>query len=135
MFRPVAPVANFETQAFWDGCARELLLLQKCAGCGAFRHPPAPICPECLSPQHNWVEVSGRATVYTFVVVRETRARGWEQMVPYVSAVVTLEEGPRMITNIVDIAPEEVTIDMPVQVTFAEAEGGEMKLPLFRTAR
>jgi uncharacterized OB-fold protein len=55
-------------------------------------------------------------------------------MVPYVSAVVTLEEGPRMITNIVDIAPEDVKIDMPVQVTFAEAEG-EMKLPLFRPVR
>jgi uncharacterized OB-fold protein len=133
MLRPVAPIANFETQAFWDGCARGQLLLQKCGDCGAYRHPPAPICAACLSPQHEWVEASGRATVYTFVVVRETRAKGWEQLVPYVTAVVTLEEGPRMLTNIVDIAPEDVKIDMPVRVTFAEAEG-EMKLPLFRPA-
>ena len=134
MLRPVAPVANFETQEFWDGCARGQLLLQKCGGCGAYRHPPAPICPECLSPQYEWVEASGRATVYTFIVVRETRARGWEQLVPYVTAVVTLDEGPRMLTNIVDIAPEDVKIDMPVEVIFAEAEG-ETKLPLFRPVR
>lgn len=131
MLRPVAPIPNFETQPFWDGCARGQLLLQKCAGCGAYRHPPAPICPTCLSPEHAWVEASGRATVFTFVVVRETRAKGWDQLVPYVSAVVTLAEGPRMITNIIDIAPEDVKIDMPVQVTFADAEG-DMKLPLFR---
>ena len=96
MIRPVAPVPNFETQAFWDGCGRGQLLLQKCGGCGVYRHPPAPICPECLSTQHEWVESSGRGTVYTFVVVRETRAKGWDQMVPYVTAVVTLEEGPRI---------------------------------------
>jgi uncharacterized OB-fold protein len=134
MLRPVAPVANFQTQPFWDGCARGQLLLQKCGGCGAYRHPPAPICPACLSPKHEWVEASGKATVYTFVVVRETRTRGWDQMVPYVTAVVTLEEGPRMLTNIVDIAPEDVKIDMPVQVTFADAEG-DAKLPLFRPVR
>jgi uncharacterized OB-fold protein len=131
MIRPLAPIPNFETQPFWDGCARGQLLLQKCIGCGAYRHPPAPICPECLGAQHEWVEASGRGTIYTFVVVRETRARGWDQMVPYVVAVVTLEEGPRLLTNIVDIAPEEVKIDMPIQVTFAEA-GDAMQLPLFR---
>jgi uncharacterized OB-fold protein len=131
MMRPVAPVPNFETQEFWDGCRRGQLLLQKCGDCGAYRHPPAPICSTCLSPQHEWVEASGHGTVYTFVVVRETRAKGWEQLVPYVTAVVTLDEGPRMLTNIVDVAPEDVKIDMPVQVTFAEAED-EMKLPLFR---
>jgi len=134
MIRPVAPAPNFDTQAFWDGCARGQLLLQKCMDCDAYRHPPAPICPKCLSPQHDWVEASGQATIFTFVVVRETRARGWDQMVPYVSAVVALEEGPRMITNIVDIAPEDVKVDMPVQVTFVDAEG-DMKLPLFRPAR
>jgi len=134
MKRPVAPAANFETQPFWDGCARGQLLLQKCGGCGAYRHPPAPMCPECLSTRHEWVEASGRGTVYTFVVVRETRARGWDQLVPYVTAVVTLAEGPRMLTNIVDVAAEDVKIDMPVQVTFVEAEGSETRLPLFRPA-
>ena len=131
MSRPVIPVANFDTQPFWDGCARGELLLQRCSGCRAYRHPPSPICPHCLSDGHDWVEASGRGTVYTFVVVRETRARGWDKMVPYVVAVVELEEGPRFLTNLTDVAPEAVRIGMPVEVTFAELDG-TTKLPLFR---
>ena len=94
--RPVIPVANSDTKPFWDGCARAELLLQRCTACQAHRHPPSPICPRCLSDQHTWVRASGRGTVYTFVVVRETRARGWDKMVPYVLAVIELEEGPRI---------------------------------------
>jgi hypothetical protein len=129
--RPVVPVANFDTQPFWDGCARGELLLQRCSSCQAFRHPPSPICPDCLSDQHNWVRASGRGTVYTFVVVRETRARGWDKMVPYVVAVIALDEGPRMLSNLTHVAPEAVTIEMPVEVTFEELDG-TTKLPLFQ---
>ena len=131
MSRPVVPVANFDTQPFWDGCARGELLLQRCSSCQAFRHPPSPICPDCLSDQHNWVRASGRGTVYTFVVVRETRARGWDKMVPYVVAVIALDEGPRMLSNLTHVAPEAVTIEMPVEVTFEELDG-TTKLPLFQ---
>ena len=74
---------------------------------------------------------SGRGTVYTFTVVREMRARGWDKMVPYVLAVVELEEGPHMLTNLVDVAPEAVAIGMPVVATFAELDG-TTKLPLFK---
>lgn len=131
MSRPVVPVANFDTQPFWDGCKRGELLLQRCSACGAYRHPPSPICPACLNERHEWVAASGRGKVYTFVVVRETRARGWDKMVPYVVAVVTLDEGPRMLTNLVNVAPESVAIDMPVEVTFAELDG-TTQLPLFQ---
>ena len=129
--RPLAPFANADTQPFWDGCAQGVLLLQRCGACQAYRHPPSPICPLCLSDRHEWVEASGRGTVYTFVVVRETRARGWDKLVPYVVAVVALEEGPRMLTNVVNVAPEDVKIDMPVAVTFAEVDG-PTKLPVFQ---
>jgi uncharacterized OB-fold protein len=131
MTRPVIPVANLDTQPFWDGCARGELLLQRCTACQAFRHPPSPICPHCLSDQHEWVRASGRGTVYTFVVVREARARGWDKMVPYVLAVVELEEGPRMLTDLVEVEPEAVAIGMPVAVTYAELDG-TTQLPLFR---
>lgn len=133
MSRPVVPIANFDTQPFWDGCARGELLLQRCAACQTYRHPPSPICPHCLSDRHDWVQASGRGTVYTFVVVRETRARGWDKMVPYVLAVIALEEGPRMLSNLVNVAPEAVTIEMPVEVTFVELDG-TTKLPLFQPA-
>jgi hypothetical protein len=131
MARPVIPVANPDTKPFWEGCARGELLLQRCTGCGAYRHPPAPICPHCLSAAHNWIRASGRGTVYTFVVVRETRARGWDQMVPYVPAVIELEEGPRILSDMTNVAPEEVAIGQPVEVTFAELDG-TTKLPLFQ---
>jgi len=131
MARPVTPLANFDTKPFWDGCARGELLLQRCGGCGAYRHPPAPICPQCLSAEHAWVPATGRGAIYTFVVVRETRARGWDQMVPYVPAVIELEEGPRILSNMTNVSPEDVAIGMPVEVTFAELDG-TARLPLFQ---
>jgi hypothetical protein len=131
MSRPVVPTANADTQPFWDGCARGELLLQRCIHCQAYRHPPSPICPHCVSDRAEWVRASGRGTIYTFVVVRETRARGWDKLVPYVLAVVELEEGPRILTNIIDAEPEAVTIGMPVAVTFAEIDG-TTTLPFFR---
>jgi uncharacterized OB-fold protein len=131
--RPVVPVANFDSQPFWDGCLEGELRLQRCGACGTFRHPPSPICPHCLSDRHDWVAASGRGTVYSFVVVRETRARGWDKMVPYVLAVIALDEGPRMLSNLTDVAPEAVKIDMPVEVTFEELDG-TTRLPLFRPA-
>jgi uncharacterized OB-fold protein len=128
--RPLVPAPNADTKPFWDGCAKGELLLQQCAKCKAFRHPPSPICARCLSAEHAWVRASGRATLYTYVVVNETRAKGFDKMVPYVLAVVTLEEGPRMLTNLTNVAPEAVKIDMPLEVTFAELDG-TTKLPLF----
>jgi uncharacterized OB-fold protein len=131
MARPVVPAANLDTKPFWDGCAEGKLLLQRCASCEAYRHPPSPICPHCLSDAHAWVAANGHGAVYTFVVVRETRGRGWDKMVPYVLAVVELEEGPRILTNLTSIAPEDVAIGMPVEVAFAELDG-TTRLPLFQ---
>lgn len=133
MERPVLPYANIDTKPFWDGCLEGRLLLQRCSACGAFRHPPSPICPACLSDAHEWVAARGRGTVYTFTVVHEAR-RGWEKLVPYVIAVIALEEGPRILSNVINIAPEQVAIDMPVEVTFTELDGST-KLPLFRPVR
>jgi len=133
MDRPVLPYANIDTKPFWDGCLVGRLLLQRCSACGAWRHPPSPICPECLSDAYEWIASRGRGTVYTFTVVREAR-RGWEKFVPYVLAVIALEEGPHVLSNIVNIAPEQVAIGMPVEVTFAELDGST-KLPLFQPVR
>lgn len=131
MDRPTIPLANSDTKPFWDGCAEGKILLQRCAKCGAYRHPPSPACANCLSEDCAWVASTGRGTVYTFTVVREMRARGWDKMVSYVLAVIELEEGPRMLTNLIEVAPEAVTIGMPVVATFAELDG-TTKLPLFK---
>jgi uncharacterized protein len=130
MDRPVLPFATIDTKPFWDGCLEGRLLLQRCSACGTWRHPPSPICPKCLSDAHEWVASRGRGTVYTFTVVREPR-KGWEKLVPYVTAVIALEEGPHVLSNVVNVAPEQVGIGMPVEVTFAELDGST-KLPLFQ---
>lgn len=125
---------NPDSQPFWDGCARDELLLQRCRVCHTYRHPPSPICPQCYSEQHDWLPASGRGAVYTFTVVRQGFGRGWDARVPYVVAVIELEEGPRILSEVVDVAPESVAIGMPVAVTF-RALDGEAKLPLFVRAR
>ncbi len=115
---------------FWEGCSRGELLLQRCSACGTLRHPPSSICPKCLSAEHAWIAASGRGTVYTFAVVRQALARAWEDKVPYVVAVIELEEGPRFLTELIDVDPDAVSITMPVEVTFVERDGAA--LPLFR---
>ncbi len=124
--RPIAPAVTPDTQPFWDGCARGELLLQRCSDCATLRHPPSPICPHCRSVRSEWIPASGRGTVYTFTVVRQALGKGWEPLVPYVVAVIELAEGPRLLTNVVNIPPEAVSIGMAVEVVF---EGG---LPLFQ---
>lgn len=128
---PIQPVSNAETKAFWDGCAQEQFLLQRCASCGVYRHPPAPICSRCLSDRFEWLPARGTGTVYSFTIVREQSAPGWSELVPYVLTVVELDEGPHVLTNLVNVAPGEVHIGMPVEVMFAELTDA-IKLPVFR---
>jgi uncharacterized OB-fold protein len=108
-----------------------MLELQRCNACGAFRHPPSPICQNCLSDQNEWVAASGRGTLYTYAVVRQALGRGWEEKVPYIVAVIELDEGPRFLSNLIDIEPEAVQIGMPVEVTYAERADAPA-LALFR---
>ena len=123
-----APQASPETQPFWDGCAAGELRLQRCAPCDAFYFPPRPFCPRCLSDDVGWQAVSGRGTLHTYVINHRPMPMWGE---PYAIAVVELDEGPRMMTNIVgvDNTPENLVLDMPLQVTFEQR--GDMQLPVF----
>src|SRR5436309_1065880 len=113
--RPI-PVPTPETQPFWDGCARGELLLQRCRQCGTVWHTPSPLCPNCLSTDYEWTPASGRGTVYTYSVVHHAFRPLWEELVPYIVAVIELTEGPHLVSNLVDIAPEDVRIGMEVAV-------------------
>jgi uncharacterized protein len=128
-----APTPSPESQPFWDGCANELLLLQRCSQCQTYRHPPNPICPACLSSELEWVPASGRGIVYTFSVVQHAFRRAWQPLVPYVLAVIELAEGPRLLSNVVEVPPEEVRIGMDVELVFAPTSEAT-KVPLFRPA-
>lgn len=127
------PVPTPETQRFWDGCAAGELWIQHCDDCSRYYFYPRPSCPNCGSLNVRWAQVSGRAKLYSYIISHRA-AVGYENELPYTIAVVELEEGPRMTTNIVgvDPDPEQLTIDMPLEVTFEQR--GDVSLPMFRPA-
>lgn len=106
---------------FWEGTRAHELRLQRCNACGSYRFPPQVLCRECLAVEHEWTPVSGKATVYSFVVQHRPATPAFADDVPYVVAVVELSEGPLLLTNIVGCAPDEITAGMPVEVTFVDA--------------
>ena len=127
------PAPTLETRPYWDGCKRHELRIQRCAACGHYQFYPRIYCAQCFSDRVEWVTASGRATVLTFTVVRRPVSPAFAQDVPYVVALVTLEEGPSMMTNIIGCAPEQVAIGMRVAVTF-EDWNEEISIAKFRPA-
>jgi hypothetical protein len=125
------PRIDEESKGFWEACQRHELYLQRCRACGTFRHSPRALCPACLSSDTEWVRSSGRGTVYTFTVTYQNQAAGFRDELPYVLAYVELEEGVRLLTNIVGCAPDAVRIGMPVEVVFDDVTP-EVTLPRFR---
>jgi uncharacterized OB-fold protein len=122
-----------ETQPYWDGCKEEELRLQRCTPCGEMYFPPSPQCPRCLSTDVEWQATSGRGRLHTYVI-NQRPAPGYENDAPYAIAIVELDEGPRLMTNIVGIenTPDSLVIDMELEVTFQPR--GEMKVPVFTPA-
>ncbi len=125
------PTPDAESAPFWDNARRHVLSVQRCDGCGLHRFPATTYCPGCRSAQMQWVPCSGRGEVFSWIVVRHpVPAAAYKTEVPYIVALITLEEGPRMVSNIVDCPSDEVRANMPVQVDFTERDG--FVLPVFR---
>ena len=125
------PRPSLETQPYWDGAKAGELRLQRCKPCAAHYFPPQPFCPDCLSEDVTWETLSGRGTLHTYVI-NHRGMPGFDS--PYAIAIVQLEEGPRMMTNIVGIenTPENLVLDMPLEVAFEQR--GEMAVPVFQPA-
>jgi uncharacterized OB-fold protein len=130
--KPV-PVPKAETLPYWEGCKRHELKIQKCADCGNLQFYPRVICAKCFSDHVEWVKTSGRGTVLSYTVIYRPVSEAFAADVPYVLALVTLAEGPNMLTNIVGCPPEKVVIGMPVEVTF-EDWTDEISIAKFRPA-
>lgn len=126
----VAPPVNDETRPFWEATGHRRLVLPRCDDCGTFIWYPRAVCPACHSTATTWVECSGRGRVYSFTTTRRTAGR-WGEVTPYVLAYVELDEGPRIMTNVVECDPAEVRIDLPVEVRFDDTGEGTA-LPRFR---
>jgi uncharacterized OB-fold protein len=119
---------------FWDGAKAGKLVMQRCKDCQSWVWCPRPVCGECGSDHLEWTELSGRGKIFAFTVIREVvgRAlRGFAPDIPYVTAWVDLDEGPRFCSNIVGCPIESVHIDMPVEVVFHDTGEG-ITLPKFK---
>jgi uncharacterized protein len=114
---------------YWQAAAEERMVIQACGDCGAAIFPPRPLCPGCWSSAVEWRDASGLACVESFSVVHRAPNESFAAEVPYVVALVRLDEGPRMMTNIVGCAPGEVQIDMRVRAVFTDY--GTFVLPQF----
>jgi uncharacterized OB-fold protein len=118
------------SRPFWDGCKRHELLLQKCSACGHVWFPPSSRCPQCLSTDYEWSKASGRGRIWSWIVMWQRYFRAFEAEIPYNVAYVTLEEGPRLMTNIVGVENDAIHCDMPVVVVFEDVTA-EISLPKF----
>jgi uncharacterized OB-fold protein len=131
--RPL-PIPDQDTRPYWEAARRHELLIQRCRACGQHYFYPRPYCPQCLSPETEWVRASGRGTVYSFTVNHRAAHPAFADRLPYVVALIDLAEGPRMMSTIVECDPADVHIGMAVEVTFEDVTD-EISLPVFRPAR
>ena len=125
------PTPDAETQPWWDAARDGKLLIKRCGACGKAFFYPRLFCPACWSNDVEWEEASGRAVLYTYSVVHRNDLPPFPDRVPYVAAVVDLEEGPRMMTNVVGCDPDDVAVGMALTVEFRR-ETDEVTAPVFR---
>lgn len=128
--KPV-PALDPESTPFWEGCRQHKLLIQRCTDCGHPRFPATSYCAHCQSGRHEWIAASGRGKIFSWIVVRHPVPGDiYAADVPYVVALVDLDEGVRMTGTIVGCTPEAVAANMPVQVGFSDVTP-EITLPHF----
>ena len=125
----IPPIVTTDAKFFWDAADREEFMGQKCGDCQQFAFPPRPMCPHCHSLNRLEVKLSGRGTVYSWIIPRHPAPFGFKEA-PIV-AIIALEEGFRFVSNVVGIATDAVTPDMPVEVCFEDTIN-KHKVPVFR---
>lgn len=132
--RPL-PIPQPESDFYWEKCRQHELWLRRCRDCGQAYFYPRDLCPHCFSRNTEWVRASGRATLYTYAIVHRAPHPYWQDRVPYVVALVDLEEGCRMPTALVGVEPDpaRIRIGMPLVVDWEDLEEG-FSLPVFRPA-
>ncbi len=127
-----APIVNPENKPFWDGTAEGKLLLPKCQNCGSINWYPRVFCPACHKFGVDWIEAAGTGTIYTFAITRKG-VGNYGGAGTYVLAYVELDEGPRIMTNIVDVDPDSISVGDKVKVVFHDTGKGSA-LPRFAPA-
>lgn len=133
MPRPL-PRINRDSAPYWESAHEHALKLQRCADCGELRFYPSLSCHFCNSLEFEWVPISGKGSVFTYTVVYRGPGAPFADLLPLVVAMVTLEEGPTMMSNVVNVDPEAVEIGMPVQLAYEDVDE-RITLPVFEPAR
>jgi uncharacterized protein len=126
------PVTDL-SRPYWDGCLAGELRLQVCGNCGLHRFPDSYVCPRCLSRDASWEPASGRGTLWSWITIHQKYFEAFADELPYQVAFVHLEEGPYLITGLVD-APSDLRLDQPVEVVFEQVTDA-LAIPRFRVVR
>jgi uncharacterized protein len=124
-----APVLTEDNEGFWRAAADGRLVVQQCASCNAYHHPPRPMCPACHSLELRWADMVGTGSVYSYALLDHPRHPAFSYPVPAV--VIELDEGVRLVSNLVDIDPHDISIGLRVEVAF-EPTAEDLAVPVFR---
>lgn len=127
------PVPSAESQAYWDGLRDGKLLMPRCDACGKYWFPPSLLCPHCNATKWTWTSTSGRGRIFSYVVYHRVYHPGFADEVPYAVAVIELDEGPRMVSNVIGIAPDKLACDLRVEVVYQPITD-TITLPKFKPA-
>jgi uncharacterized protein len=128
------PQVTPEMKPFWDAARRHELVVQRCTGCGTHRFPARDICSRCLSRDAAWTPVSGRGSVFSWAIMHQVYHPGFAAEVPYAVVVIELDEGARLVSNLVDCPPADIRAGMPVEVVFDDV-APDVSLPKLRPRR
>jgi uncharacterized OB-fold protein len=132
-YKKPLPVPSSESKPYWDALRERRLMIPRCDECKEFWFPPSFLCPHCSSAKWTWAQASGKGRIFSYVVYHRVYHPGFADEVPYAVAVIELAEGPRMISNVVGIAPEKLVCDMPVEITYVDITE-DRTIPKFRPA-
>ncbi len=128
------PIITEENRPFWEGCRQGKLLLQYCDQCQHYQFYPRLYCMHCGAGNPRWVEASGRGVIYSYTIIHQNRSPEFVNDTPFNVAIVQLEEGPRMLSNIVDVDLADLRVDLPVTVVFDQVND-TVSLPRFRPTK
>jgi len=130
-YKKPLPAITTLNEPYWHGLRRRELKMPKCNDCGKIWYPPSPFCPSCWSRSFTWQQLSGRGRVNSWVVFHQAYFSSYKDDIPYNVAEVELEEGPRLLTNLVGVANEDIAIGMPVEIVYDDVTD-EVTLAKFR---
>lgn len=132
-YKKPLPTIGEDNAPYWEYCKKHELRMQKCSQCGYIRFPVSIICPKCHSMKAEWTKLSGKGRIYSYIIYHQAFHPSYENDIPYAAAIIQLDEGPRMDSNIIGCKLEDIKIDMPVEVYFDDVTD-DISLPKFRPA-